>query len=351
MVLTIAAIFLIVGGLKIAGSLFIPLLTAAFITLISAPAARLAHDRLKVPRPIAIALTVLIDLAVLTALGALLVSAIDAVTDVLPRYQRLTVERVSSIELWAHDHGYLDAETSVTDLASTAWLAGMLADVLRELTNAISNIVLVVLLVLFLLFELEPGKRKMAILLEGPLTPISPIATAAARVQRYLVVKTYLSIVIGTLSGLWLAILGVDFALLIGLATFLLNYIPSVGAAIALLPAVLVALLASGPAQAVAVGIGLLVINMVIGNLVEPRVMGQALELSTFVVFASMLFWGWIWGPLGALYAVPLTMLLRSLLEAEPSTRWLALLLGSSAFAEAKRKEWGWPDPDEVEGP
>jgi len=140
----------------------------------------------------------------------------------------------------------------------------------------------------------------------------------------------------------YLAIVGVDFAVLWGLSAFLFNFIPSIGPAIATIPPVVVALLTLGPGAALAAAIGCLVVNVVIGNVVEPRLMGEQLGLSTLVVFVSMLFWGWLWGPVGALLAVPLTMLLRDALALAPSTRWLAALLGSAEWLEGQRLAWGW---------
>jgi hypothetical protein len=127
----------------------------------------------------------------------------------------------------------------------------------------------------------------------------------------------------------------------------LLNYVPNIGPALATIPSTAVALLTLGPGAAVAVGGGQLVIHFVVGNVLEPRWMGGALGLSTLTVFVSLLFWGWLWGPLGALFAVPLTLLLVSLFELSPETRWVAVLLASAEWVEHKRLEWGWPPPEE----
>ena len=96
-------------------------------------------------------------------------------------------------------------------------------------------------------------------------------------------------------------------------------------------------------------GIGHLTVNFVVGNVIEPRVMGRALGLSTLVVFLSMLFWGWLWGPVGALFGVPLTMMLKSVFASFEDTRWLAVVLGSRDWAERKRREWGWITREERE--
>ena len=113
-----------------------------------------------------------------------------------------------------------------------------------------------------------------------------------------------------------------------GLIAFLLNYVPSIGSIIAALPAVLLALAELGPGRAVVILIGFLVINTVIGNVIEPRVMGRKLGLSPLVVFLSLLFWGWVWGPAGMLLSVPLTVMVKIILEGREGTRWIGVLLG-----------------------
>ena len=126
-----------------------------------------------------------------------------------------------------------------------------------------------------------------------------------------------------------LALIGVDYPVLWGALAFLLNFIPNIGSIIAAVPPVLLALIQLGVAQAALVAGGFLVINMAIGNFLEPRYMGQGLGLSTLVVFLSLVFWGWVLGPVGMLLSVPLTIAVKIALEVRPDTRWMAIMLGS----------------------
>ncbi len=137
-----------------------------------------------------------------------------------------------------------------------------------------------------------------------------------------------------------LAALGVDFPALWGLLAFLLNYVPTIGSFIAAVPALLLALIQLGPLTAAVAGIGFFVINVLMGNVVEPRYMGRGLGLSTLVVFVSLVFWGWMLGPVGMLLSVPLTMTAKIAMEANPSSAWLAVLLGPAEKA---------PDPAPAE--
>jgi predicted PurR-regulated permease PerM len=340
-VLTVAGLFVVVAGLRESSALFLPLLTGLFIAVISMPVMILL-EKARVPRVVAISLTVLLDIAVLAGVIALVSASLTGFNDALPRYQSAIGQLASDTVGFLRDHGVPVEQSDLDTLGDPAWFVTIVADLFRELTSLVSSIVLVMLLVVFMLFEIAPGAGKLRVLLGGPHADLHELADAAGQLQRYLVVKTYLSAVTGTLCGVWLGLVGVDFPLLWGLLTFLLNYVPSVGAAIAGIPPVLVALLTLGPGAAAAAAIGFLAVNFVIGNFFEPRMMGVALGLSTLVVFVSMLFWGWLWGPLGALFAVPLTMLLRSALAVSEETRWLAVLLSSSEWVDKHRFEWGW---------
>ena len=157
----------------------------------------------------------------------------------------------------------------------------------------------------------------------------------ADSVRGYLAIKTLTSLSTGILVSLMLAVLGVDFAILWGLLAFLLNYVPNIGSILAAVPAVLLALLLGGLPSALLVTAGYVLINVIIGNVVEPRLMGEGLGLSTLVVFLSLVLWGWLLGPVGMLLSIPLTTTLKIVLEGREATRPLALLLGSSPPAAA----------------
>ncbi len=342
--ITLAAIVIVISGLRVAGGFFLPLLVALFLAVISSPlVAKL--ERAKVPRALAIVLTVLLDVLVLAGLVALVATSLGGLQEMMPRYQVAVSDLADSVVWNLRARGVPIEASDIEVLGDPSWVLHAFGDLFRELTEIASNALLVVLLVVFMLFEMKPARSKLVMLLGAPLTKVPALAGAVAKVQRYLVVKTMLSVVTGLVFGIYLAILGVDFPVLWGLAAFLLNYIPTIGPALATIPPVVIALLTLGPGTAVAAAVGCLTANVVIGNAIEPRMMGEALGLSTLVVFASMLFWGWLWGPVGALLAVPLTMLVRDALALGESTRWLAAILGSADWLEERRDAWGWSAP------
>jgi len=147
-------------------------------------------------------------------------------------------------------------------------------------------------------------------------------------VNRYMRIKALTSL--GTAACVWLLLrfFGIDFAILWAVLAFLLNFVPVVGNILMMIPPVLLALIQTGPQTALLVAIGYLVINTVIGNVLEPRIMGKGLGVSTLAIFISLLFWGWLFGTVGMFLAVPLTAAVVIALDANPHTRPLAILLG-----------------------
>ena len=148
-------------------------------------------------------------------------------------------------------------------------------------------------------------------------------------IRNYLSIKTVISFLTGLFIWIWLLVLGVDYAILWGVIAFLLNYIPNIGSIIAAAPTMLLALIQLGVSGMVWTGIGYLLVNMVIGNMVEPKVMGKGLGLSTLVVFLSLIIWGFMLGTVGMFLSVPLTMTIKIILEQNEQTKWIAILLGT----------------------
>jgi predicted PurR-regulated permease PerM len=153
-------------------------------------------------------------------------------------------------------------------------------------------------------------------------------------IQHYMNIKTAISLTVGILLGVWLFILGVDFPILWGFLVFLLRYVPNVGAIIAAVPAVVLAFIEFGIGRAAQVAIGYLAVEFVLGNVVEPMLMGRKLGLSTLVVIISLIFWGSLLGIVGVFLCIPLTMTLKFVCENNKNTRWIAVLLGPGVTRE-----------------
>lgn len=326
-IIIVAALIIIAAGIKAAEEVMVPFLLAAFIATIAAtPVFWLQHR--KVPLGLAITTVMAMIVVTLFGVGALVAQSANEFTDKLPFYQNRLDTLVAGASTWLAEMDIEVPANLFEDYFNVGIALEMAGNTLRGLSGALSNGFLILLTVIFILSEASSFPRKLGEVLKDPARDLPHFELFAVNVNRYIAIKTTVSAVTGIIVGVFLAILGVDFPLLWGLLAFLLNYVPTIGSIIASVPAVLLALVQLGPGYALVTVAGFVVVNIVMGNAVEPRFMGRGLGLSTLVVFLSLVFWGWMLGPVGMLLSVPLTMTAKIALEANPSTEWLAHLLG-----------------------
>jgi predicted PurR-regulated permease PerM len=206
----------------------------------------------------------------------------------------------------------------------------VLGGTVRGVASMMSFITLVALAMVFMLPETVVFRDKLAAALGAESKTTLNFQIIVEEIERYLELKTIVSAATGLLIGLWVALLGVPFPLLWGLVGFLFNYVPNIGSILASLAPVLLTLIQYGSGRALVVAAGYLAINLFLGNVIEPKLMGRRFGLSTLVVILSLIFWGWLWGPLGMLLAVPLTVILKIALTNSEHLQWVAVLLGPS---------------------
>ena len=211
----------------------------------------------------------------------------------------------------------------------------LVARLLTGLAGALTNAFLILITVIFILLEASGFFAKLRTTVADPDRSFETIDKFLSTIQRYMAIKTVVSLATGIAITVWLAILGVDYPLLWGLLAFLLNYVPNIGSLLAAVPPVLLALLQLGVGPALLTALGYLVVNIVIGTVIEPRFMGRGLGLSTLIVFLSLVFWGWVLGPVGMFLSVPLTMTIKIGLDSSENTRWIAVLMGPEAQVDA----------------
>ena len=337
MLITIAAIVVIAAGIKYAQGVVVTFLLSAFIAVIAAPPVYWLERR-KVPPALAITTVMIGIVGALIGIGALLVRSGNAFTDRLPFYQERVTELMQQGIDWLTGMG-VDVQSNLAlDYFNPGMALDLAGNLLKGLGGVMSNSFLILLTVIFILAEASSFPRKLREVLTDPAADMPLFSMFAENVNRYIAIKTSASLVTGLVVSLSLWIIGVDFPVLWGLVAFLLNYVPNIGSIIAAVPAVLLALIQLGPGAAIATTGAYLAINILMGNAVEPRFMGRGLGLSTLVVFLSLVVWGSLLGPVGMFLSVPLTITVKLALQANPSTRWIAVLL-SPAQEEAAQAE------------
>lgn len=334
-ILTLAALVVIAAGIKAAQTLMVPFLLSVFIaTMASTP--MLWLERHRVPKALAIIIVIGTLMAGLLLVGALFTQSVAQFTDSLPGYQQRLALLYESFIDWVAQQGLVRSADygDVFDPGTALQLAGT---TLRGLGGVLSNGFLILLTVIFILAEASTIRPKLLSALHHPERDLPHFEQFATTLNRYMAIKATTSLITGVLLGSYLALIGVDYPFLWGLLAFFLNFVPAIGSIIAAVPPVLLALMQGdgGLSLALITALGFLVTNVAIGNFIEPRFLGQGLGLSTLVVFLSLIFWGWLLGPVGMLLAVPLTVTAKIALDAGEGTHRLGLLLGPARAAPA----------------
>lgn len=325
-----AAFIIIIAGLKAASQIVIPFMLSVFIAIICAPLMSSLRQR-KVPTWLAIILVVMLILVGIGSLAVLVGASLDNFSSQLPSYKARFAEETSSLIQLVNSLGLQISYDQVKGYIDPSALMQMVANALRGLGSALTNLILVVMIVIFILFEAVELPKKLSVALNDASQSLQKFESFIQSVNRYLVIKTLVSILTGVLITLWLWVIGVDFPILWGVCAFLLNFVPNIGSIIAAVPAVLLAFVQLGSLSAGLTAAGFLAVNLIIGNVIEPRYMGKGLGLSTLVVFLSLLLWGWVFGPVGMLLSIPLTIIMKLAFEAHPKMQWLAVMIDSDS--------------------
>jgi predicted PurR-regulated permease PerM len=323
-----ASFIIVVAGMKAASSLLVPFLLAVFIAVICTPPLFWLQGK-GVPKIFALLLILVAILAVGSLLGVLVGTSLNNFLHSLPQYQERLSTNMGVVIDWFHEKGVNIPEAEVRESLHPGSVMRLAGTLLSALSSVLTNAFLILLTIVFILLEAADFPKKLEAALKNPERSLATMEKFSRSANRYIVIKTLISVTVGLLISIWLLILGVDYPVLWGTLAFLLNYVPNIGSILAAVPAALLAFVQLGAGSALLTVLGFLVVNNILGNIVEPKLMGKGLGLSTLVVFLSLVFWGWVLGPLGMILSVPLTSLVKIGLESREDTRGLAIMLGS----------------------
>ncbi|WP_430460618.1 AI-2E family transporter [Thalassolituus sp. LLYu03] len=321
-----AAAVVVIAGIKLAAAMLVPFLLAVFIAVLSAPLLHWLTNH-RVPQVLAVLLLVLGFLLLGTVLASFVGTTLNAFYRDMPLYEQKLQALTAHGVTWLRSMGVEVADNVIREYVNPGVVMKTVASVFNGLGGVLTNTFLILFTVVFILLEASGFPQKVKRAFGEDTQAFEHFGRFSRSVQQYLMIKTLVSLGTGVSVALVLALIGVDYWALWGLVAFLLNYIPNIGSIIAAVPAVLIALIQLGPGVALMTAGVYVAVNMIFGNVVEPRLMGRSLGLSTLVVFLSLVFWGWILGPVGMLLSIPLTMVVKIALETRPQTRWIATLL------------------------
>ncbi|MBW3533888.1 MAG: AI-2E family transporter [Gemmatimonadetes bacterium] len=324
--LVLACLVVVVAGLRAAAPILVPFSLALFLAIVSMPVMFGLRIR-RVPAPLAILLTVLMDALIFGLVILMAANSVGNLNEKLPRYRAAILDRYTQWIGWLDERSIPASEFISPDIVDPGRIFDFVGGTISTVASLFSLAFLVGLVMVFILAEATVFPFKFQAILGGNRSGRLRITKTIGEVQAYLGIKTLVSLATGLLAGVFCWMMGLDFPVLLGLTAFVLNFVPTIGSIIAAAPAMVLALILQGPSWMFLTGLGYLAINTLFGNILEPNLMGRRLGLSTLVVVLSLLFWGWLWGPVGALLSVPLTMVVKIILENTPDLRWLAVLL------------------------
>jgi AI-2 transport protein TqsA len=332
-ILQAAAFVIVIAGMIYAKSIITPLLLALFISIIcEQPVSWM--ERKKIPRWLALIIVILAMIFLFTGFAFIIGGTISSFTGDLSEYEASLTTISDSFFKYLRDNGINVPQDQIFSLLQPAKILEITAGALNKLVSMMGNTFLIFLIVLFTLTEFSSFPVKANAILKGSDRSVSYFSTILQNVRHYLGIKTIICLLTGILVYVALLIIGVDYPLLWALIAAIMNYIPNIGSIIAAVPAVLFALVQLGLGHAIWTLASFMVVNNVLGNFIEPRIMGKGLGLSTLVVFLSLIFWGFVFGTVGMFLSVPLTMTIKIILEQNEKTRWISIILGTPSEAE-----------------
>jgi len=327
LLITVACTVVIIAGMRAAQSIIEPFLLAVFIAVIcSTPLLFLKRKGISTGIAVVIVLVGIVVIALIVAV--LIGTSLQDFSNALPTYQARLQDQTTDIFNWLHNRGIHIDHNKLLSYINPGTAMEVFAGALSSFQAVLTNAFMILLTVIFILFEVSgfPDKLRAARGKKG--SPSEGLDKISIGIKRYIAIKTLTSLATGIFVAVCLIIIGVDYPVLWGLIAFLLNYVPNIGSIIAAVPAVILSFIQFGIGRTLFVIGVYLVVNTVIGSIIEPKVMGRGVGLSTLVVFLSLVFWGWVLGPIGMLLSVPLTMIVKISLEESEDTRWIAVLLG-----------------------
>jgi predicted PurR-regulated permease PerM len=329
-----ASIVIIIAGIKLSTPIILPLFIALFLSItLSFPINFLVTKR--VPRTLATIIILLSFGGLVYLIGDIIGKNSSEFFNNLPQYQKILSDKLAGTQVGDFINDTVAGEQDKNKIL------GFVLNTLSAVQRVVGKIVFIALLTVFMTFELDvfPIKFRAIFGRKGEKGASANIRLIANNITRYLGIKTVTSFLTALFIYIALKIIGVDYAILWAMLAFLFNYIPNIGSMLAAIPALLFTWIQLGNTAFLFAGLTYLFVNMIIGSIIEPKILGKGMGLSTFIVFLSLVFWGWIMGPVGMFLSVPLTMTLKIILNSNQSSKYFAILLGTRADAIAVIRE------------
>jgi len=332
-VISLAIVVVILKELR---TIFIPLTFAVFLSFLFQPLNRFLLNK-KIPVGITILLMVIIILVSFTLMGTIVYTSVSSFVTEFPKYEAQITEMfqklIVQLEIPVEQvMDYLKNKVNWLQLADRFSLSKIISGTMGTFIDFLVKLLLTVAFMIFIVLE----RTKLIKRVEKVLTKneaehsTNVVVKIEQSVKTYIVNKTFISLITGLISMFFIAILGIDFAVISGLLIFILNYIPNLGSIVASAFPMLICFIQFGISwQLIAISIALISTQMIMGNFVEPKMMGTGLKLSPLFVLIALIFWFWVWGPVGMILAVPISSAINLIIKEIPSLKIVSAFISS----------------------
>ena len=323
-----ASLVIIITGLALTASLIGPILFAIFIAILAFPILNWLMKK-GLPKGVALIVMIIGLIIFILVMATFFSASFDQLEASLSTYQAQIDARISDFKVDLEEQGINLSESNLLKPDIEKWFASV-TDSLRRFGSIVANVILIIVTMIFALLEASNLHSRLQQNLGADHLIVTRSEQFSQSVIRYFGLRTLVNLFVGTGVAVLLLIIKIDFAILWGVLAFFLGYIPYLGAFLATLPGVLLAWVQYGAGMAIAVVIGITLINFAGENLIAPKLIGKGLNISPLVVFVAFMLWSAILGPLGMFLSMPLTVIVLFLLDSFPETRWLARVMGAS---------------------
>jgi len=330
-----ASVVVVLAGVKMASVIIVPFLLALFMATILSPFF-LWLKKIGLGEVFALIIIVLFLLLIISLMVTLIGSSVQDFSQNVPLYEIKLRNDLSQIIDTLDKWGLHIPKEDFVNLFQTGNLMRYIANTLKSLGSLLTNSFMIILTITFMLMEISQFTAKIEQTNSNSLIQLIEISD---KIKHYILLKAATSAATGIIIAIILEIFGIHYAILWGLIAFALNFIPNIGSIIAAVPAIIMAIVQYNFTVAFFVMLSYLIVNIIIGSIIEPRILGRGLGLSTLVVFLSLIFWGWLLGPIGMLLSVPLTIMIKIALDTQPNTKWIATLLSSGGDVRHSAKK------------
>ena len=335
LLLGLASLVLIVAGLRAVSDLMSPILLSLFVAMVTTPLMQWLKAR-GLPDWLAYTLVLLGVIVSGLVLILFLAASLAQLSAELPTYRNLIDQQLTEFVQWLDSRGIQGQDIKDLEWFQPGRIFQALLYFVSALLGTVSNVGFTLLIFIYMLASAPnfSGRLHHGLATDPPM--LARFRSFSSSISTYLLIKSWLGALTALLQIVLMGLLGINFAILWGVFSFLFNFIPNVGFYISLIPPTLIALLTLGWAKALIFAVGYTLINNFFDIAIAPRYLGKGLDLSTIVTFLAVVFWAWILGPIGAFLALPLTVMVKTLLlEPFPETQLLAQLMGSGSPNES----------------